>query len=82
MHGDCPDGMVFDMNLRMCDHGDCMPVNIEGLHGNACSDAVGFFCNSFTSFTYCTSDNMKIVENEPCPNDTMCNMENNNPCIS
>jgi hypothetical protein len=82
-HVACADDLVFDVQDKICKpgDGDCKLVELVGLHNDVFSNILGFYCNSNTSFTYCTLDDMKIAVNVNCPEQTTCKWENHHPCV-
>jgi hypothetical protein len=79
-HETCSVGLVFDIHDSKCEVGFCELVELKGLKDKLCSNNLGFYCNSDTSFKYC-ADGIKIALNKPCPKHSKCNWENKNPCM-
>jgi hypothetical protein len=81
-HETCPDGLVFNWHDNTCEVGSCTLVKLEGLEDRLCSGIhrLGFFCNSNTTFTYCAHHKV-IAEHVHCPLNSMCNFENEHPCM-
>jgi hypothetical protein len=86
----CPNTNVFNPIIENCvgsnNYTDCPigsrpEVEFLGLE-EKCTNATGYYCSSNDAFTYCTHDNVKIVENKLCPGDEVCQKSDrsNNPC--
>ena len=86
----CPNRYVFNPIIEQCvtsgGYTDCAignrpKVRFLGLE-EVCKNARGYYCSSHDAFTYCTRDNVKIVENRRCPGDEICQKSDKpqNPC--
>ena len=80
----CPNELQFDQNREECNlNVECTFPVIPPLTSNDCSQKInGYYCESSTSFTYCTNDGLKILVNAPCPSGNVClGPPNTRPCI-
>jgi hypothetical protein len=86
----CSNRSVFNPIIEQCgrieDYTVCFignrpKVRSLGLE-EKCKNARGYYCSSNYAFTYSTRDNVKIVENECCPGDEVCQKSDRhyNPC--
>lgn len=76
----CPNKYVFNPAIEKCvnltDYPECgiedrPKVTFIGLE-EICNNILGYYCSSTDGFTYCTSDNVKIVDDRPCPTGETC----------
>jgi hypothetical protein len=80
----CPNNLVFDQYLGQCaQNNNCMPPYIMPLCVSDCNqNQEGYYCTSNTTFTYCTHDGLKIMNNAPCPDGLFCRgPKKSNPCV-
>lgn len=86
-HLTCPNGLVFEDSAKLCvQEGSCQDdrPDITYRRGDACASSAGYYCNGDNTFTYCTYDHKRIVNNKACPADSTnmipaCGI-GNNPC--
>jgi hypothetical protein len=84
-HLTCVNELTFEYSVQLCvlKNTSCpsrKPV-LRALTANQCGCETGFYCNSINSFTYCTYDGIKILNNFACTTGTTCLMNNTNPCV-
>jgi len=79
----CPNNLVFDQYKQQCIVGPCTDPYIPPLNGNDCNQKKeGYYCESPNSFTYCTHDGFKIINNAPCPSGKYCwGSPHTTPCV-
>ena len=82
-HRTCPNLLVFNQYTQQCTVNDCTSPDIMWLNGGDCNqNKEGYFCNSPTSYTYCTRDGLKVVDNINCPNGRICEgPPSRTPCV-
>ena len=86
----CPNKYVFNPIKEECVNSDDYTLCAIGKQPNVtflgleetCTNDLGYYCSGNVAFTYCTPDNVKIVENKPCPVDEVCQNSDTpqNPC--
>ena len=78
----CPNNLVFDQYKQQCTLNKCTSPEIVPLSTGDCDqNKEGYYCETTTSFTYCTHDGLKIVNNVNCPGGGLCGVpDNNKPC--
>jgi hypothetical protein len=77
-----PNSLVFD-KYKQCTMNECTIPYITPLNGSDCNQNMeGYYCESPSSFTYCTRDGLKIVDNAFCPIGLSCLRPNyTNLCV-
>jgi hypothetical protein len=72
-HLTCPNLLVFDQYKEKFTLKNCKLPDIMWLNDTDCNqNKEGYYCNSISTFTYCTHDGFKIVENANCPVHLSC----------
>ena len=78
----CPTNLFFDQYKEQCTLGDCKPLNLMWNTGTDCSlNMPSYYCESHNSFTYCTHDGLKIIENIQCLSGAECPEYYNKKCV-
>jgi hypothetical protein len=70
----CPNKLFFNQYIGQCtlNANSNLPV-ITLLNGNHCNEnKTGYYCFTPYSFTYCTNDGLKIIDNANCPGTQSC----------
>jgi len=78
----CPRNLFFDQYKEQYTLGDCKPLNLMWINDTGCSlNMPSYYCESTNSFTYCTHDGLKVIENFQCLNGAECPEAYNKPCV-
>ena len=84
-HLTCPNNLTFNQYIEQCTLtvDPNLPI-IMPLNGTGCNQGMeGYYCNSGNSFTYCTHDGLKIIDNLTCPSGLYCRgSPHTKPCVS
>jgi len=84
-HLTCRTNLTFDQNIEHCTMtADPNLPNITPLPLIGCNQNMeGYYCNSATTFTYCTHDGLKIIDDAVCPSGQFClGSPYSKPCVS
>jgi hypothetical protein len=70
----CPNSLNFDQYIEQCTlTADCNRQNIRRFVGDDCTlNEPSYYCTSSKTFTYCTHDGVKIMDNVQCRNGYRC----------
>jgi len=82
-HLTCPNSLCFEQNIQQCILNNCMTTVIMPLGARNCSyNMEGYYCETDISFTYCTHDGFKIIDNATCSIGLFCQGPPNiEPCV-
>jgi hypothetical protein len=81
IHQTCPNSLFFNQYSQQCNVTK-ITLYIPSLGANNCNQNMeGYYCNSFSSFTYCTHDNLTIVT-ATCPSGQCLGSPYTQPCVS
>jgi hypothetical protein len=78
----CPNTLVFNPPTEQCTFigSDVQnPPQIPYIDSGDCNGTQGYYCNDDT-FTYCTADKQKILQDQSCPAGISC-IVGINPCL-
>ena len=79
----CPNNLVFDQYKQQCTLNKCTsPVIVQLNQPDCVQNKEGYYCVSPTSFTYCTHDGLKILNDVICHGGGFyCGHSHTNPCL-
>ena len=81
-HLTCPNSLCFEQNIQQCILNNCMTPVILPLVKQSCSQKMeGYYCEITSSFTYCTHDGFKIIDNATCPSGQCQGPPYTKPCV-
>jgi hypothetical protein len=81
-HLTCPNCLFFDQYKQRCTLNNNTTLYIPPLVAANCNQNMeGYYCNSASSFTYCTHDGLTIVNNADCLGLFCLGPPSTKPCV-